>query len=49
VRLRPWRPFKRASLLALNEKWLEPLLPDDEGGVTVTAGPWEVVTVRWRD
>lgn len=49
VRLRPWRPFERASLLALNEKWREPLLPDDEGAVTVTAGPWEVLTVCWRD
>lgn len=48
VRLRPWRDFSRIAQVNLNEVLVEPLLPDDDGAVTIPTRPWEIVTVRWR-
>jgi alpha-mannosidase len=48
VRLRPWRSFGQVARVNLNEEFLEPLLADPVGTVAVSAGPWEIVTVRWR-
>jgi hypothetical protein len=48
VRLRPWRAFNQVARVNLNEAFVEPLLAEADGAVTVRARPWEIVTVRWR-
>jgi hypothetical protein len=49
VRLRPWRYFGRVARVSLNEEFVEPLSPEDDGAVSFSARPWEIVTVRWRE
>ena len=49
VRLRPWREFERIARVNLNEEFLEPLLPETDGSVTISVRPWEIVSVRWRE
>jgi alpha-mannosidase len=49
VRLRPWRRFKQSARVNLNEEFIEPLRPEADGSVLLTARPWEIITVRWRD
>jgi alpha-mannosidase len=49
VRLRPWHGFDRSSRVNLNEEFLEPLLAEMDRTVSVTAQPWEIVTVKWRE
>jgi hypothetical protein len=49
VRLRPWRAFDRAARLNLNEEFIEPLSSEDDGAVTFSARPWEIVTVGWGE
>jgi alpha-mannosidase len=48
VCLRPWRAFDRATRTNLNEAPLESLSLGDDGAVTFSARPWEVVTIRWE-
>jgi alpha-mannosidase len=47
ARLRPWRAFDRIARVNLNEDFVEPLLAAADGAVTITARPWEIITVRW--
>jgi alpha-mannosidase len=49
VHLRPWRHFDRIARVNLNEEFVEPLLAEANGTVTVSARPWEIVTVRWSE
>jgi alpha-mannosidase len=49
VRLRPWREFERIARVNLNEEFLEPLLPETDGSVTISVRPWEIVSVRWHE
>ena len=48
VRLRSWQTFDRATRTNLNEAPLESLSLDDDGAVTFSARPWEIVTIRWE-
>jgi hypothetical protein len=48
VRLRPWQAFDRATCTNLNEAPLESLPLDDNGTVTFSAQPWEIVTIAWE-
>jgi hypothetical protein len=48
IRLRPWRVFTQVARVNLNEEFLEPLLAERDGTITLYARPWEIVTVRWR-
>jgi alpha-mannosidase len=48
IRLRPWRAFSQVARVNLSEAFVEPLLAEADGAVTVRARPWEIVTVRWR-
>jgi mannosylglycerate hydrolase len=49
VRLRPRRAFEQVTRANLNEDFREPLVFEPDGSVIVPAGPWEIVTIRWRD
>ena len=49
VRLRPWRDFDRIARVNLNEDFVEPLLAEADGAITLAARPWQIVTVRWED
>ena len=48
IRLRPWRAFTQVARVNLNEEFLEPLLAEADGAITLPARPWEIVTVRWQ-
>jgi hypothetical protein len=48
IRLRPWHAFTQVARVNLNEEFLEPLLAEADGTITLPARPWEIVTVRWQ-
>jgi hypothetical protein len=48
VHLRTWQAFDRATRTNLNEAPLESLSLNDDGTVTFSARPWEIVTIRWE-
>lgn len=49
VRLRPWRDFHRIARVNLNEDFIEPLLAAADGTISISARPWEIITVRWSE
>ncbi len=49
ITLRPWRPFAVVYRVRLDESPIERLAVSPEGAVTLTARPWEIISVRFAD